>query len=71
MSHLYYYRLGYDTWCILMGGILPFGSHTDPVCSGLIYPLLSSTRCQNQQDNRMKYAIMRTSYLTIVVILLS
>jgi len=71
MSHLYCYRLGYDTCCSFVGGIVPFGAHTDPVFKIKLATKLSATRCQNQQDKRMNSSVMRTSYLTIVVLLLS
>lgn len=47
MSHLYFCRLGYDTWCSLVGGILPFGPHTDPVFRVKLPTKLSATRCEN------------------------
>jgi hypothetical protein len=54
MSHLYCCRLDYDTWRSLVGGILPFGAHTDtdPVFRIKLSTKLSATRCQNQHDNR-------------------
>lgn len=70
MSRLCCFRLGFDTCCSLVGGILHFGAHTGPVFRINLPTKLSATRCQNQQYNRINSSVLRTLYLAVVVTLL-
>jgi len=45
-----------------VGGILPFGAHSDPVFRIKLPTKLSATRCQNRQPNELSHHENLVSY---------